>query len=259
MPNQARTLLLNTNGNEQPSADFFAQEYVPPYFRTVLLPSGLLNVRRALFGGAPDQAGMNYSIWQYMRILHSTEYAEWVTALDPRITYLSKQSMLDTAFGPSVDRNADALQFTGLPGLGDASGKLQESWTIEQVSAAIYRIMNMSTRRTETHTVSIEDGYTEFMPMTGYADFKVRVQTHLVTVPSWIVQYLAAPLSGMDTVNRAAQAANIGAEAYAELFPAREPYKLFKALWEKHILFPYKMTGYLLALIYRTEEYRVAG
>jgi hypothetical protein len=135
---------------------------------------------------------------------------------------------------------------------------LWESWKIEQLAADAYSIKNLRTQRSETYSVALSDGITEFMPMVDHPAFKVRVQTTLATETSWTVQYLSAPKAAMDAVNRAAQAANIGAEAYAELFPSRDPYKLFKQLWEQHCLFPYKMSGYLLALVYRTEELRSA-
>jgi hypothetical protein len=257
LPNMGRSLLLNVDGGA--GASEFADEYVPPYYKAVELPSGLLTVRRALFGSNPDIDGLNYSVWQYMRLLHSTEYADWITALDSRITYLTNKSALDAPFGATVDLNADALQFVGAPGLGGAEGRLRENWIITRVSNAIYRITNMRTRRTETHTVAVTDGITDFMPMTGHANFKVRVRTQLATVLKWTVQYLAKPTSAMDPVQRAVQASNIGAQAYNELFPSREPYKLFKQLWEQHSLFAYRMSGYLLALIYRTEEIRRAG
>lgn len=254
----ARTLLLNEDGSVHQAAGVLAEEYVPPYYKKVELSSGLLTARRALLGSAPDRAGLNYSVWQYMRILHSTEYVDWLMALDPRITYMSSPSILDTAYGASVDQNTDALQFTGEPGLGGVEGRLQESWTIERITNAIYRIMNLRTRRAETFTVALENGLTEFMPMTGHTNYKVRVQTQLATVLKWTVTYLAKPAAAMDPVQRAAQAGNIGIAAYNELFPSRSPYKLFKQLWEQHSLFPYRMSGYLFALIYRTEELRRA-
>jgi hypothetical protein len=255
MPNMGRTLLLNQSGSATQSAALAAQ-YVPPYYTAVELPSGLMTVRRALFGSNPDRDGLNYAVWQYMRILHSTEYEDWITALDPRITYLDAPSLLDEPYGVSVSRDNAAFQFVGTPSLGGADGRLRETWNIEQIAAGVYRIMNMTTRRVETYSVSLHDGFTDFMVMTGHADYKVRIQTHLLTETTWSVESLSAPGAAMDPVNRAAQASNIGIEAYNELFPARDPYKLFKQLWEQHSLFPYKMSGYLLALIYRTEEIR---
>jgi len=255
MPNMGRTLLLNEDGSTQQSTTI-AAEYVPPYYRAVSMNSRLLTVRRALFGSNPDRDGLDYAVWQYMKVLHSTEYEDWITALDSRITYLGRRSLLDVSYGASVSRDGTAFQFVGTPESGGADGRLRETWNIEQIAAGVYRIMNMITRRAETYSVSLHDGFTDFMVMTGHAEYKVRIQTHLLAETSWTVEYLAAPGPAMDPVNRAAQAANIGIEAYNELFPARDPYKLFKRLWELHSLFPYKMSGYLLALIYRTEEIR---
>lgn len=255
MPNMARTLLLNVPGSATQSAGVFA-EYVPPYYNAVPMTSGLMTVRRALFGGDPDADGRDLSVWRYMRILHSTEYSDWLTQLDPRITYNGKESKLDVPFGTFVSADAAAFQFVGETGLGGSDGKLRAAWRIEQVTLAIYRITDLQTQRAVTHTVSLQDGMTEFMTFPGRPDFKVRIQTGLLTASSWAVNHLSAPGPAMDPINRAAQASNIGVEAYNELFPSRAPFTLFKQLWEQHSLFPYKMSGYLLALIYRTEEMR---
>jgi len=258
MPNMARTLLRNVDGDTAQTVGLFAK-YVPPYYRAVPLSSGLLTVRRALFGSNPDQDGLDLMVWRYMRILHSTEYSDWLTALDPRITYDGLESVLDVAYGPTVSRDSAAFQFTGDPGLGGASGRLRAAWTIEQLSLGVYRITELSSRRSETYSVALSDGMTEFMAMPGYTAYKVRIQTGLLTDSQWSVTYLSRPGPEMDPINRAVQASNIGIEAYTELFPSREPFKLFKQLWEQHSLFPYKMSGYLLALIYRTEEIRSRG
>ena len=255
MPNMGRTLLRNEDGGDIQSAGLFAQ-YVPPYYRAVTMNSGLLTVRRALFGNDPDADGLDLSVWRYMRILHSTEYSDWLTALDPRITYTGLESSLDISFGAGVSRDADAFQFVGTPGLGGVEGRLRGTWNIEQLALDIYKITDMRTRRAETYTVGINDGMTAFMAFPGHPDFKVRIQTGLITETEWVVEYLAKPGPAMDPINRAVQAANIGVEAYNELFPDRDPFKLFRQLWEQHSLFPYKMSGYLLALIYRTKEIR---
>lgn len=255
MPNMGRTLLLNVDGSARQSAGVFA-EYVPPYYQAIPMPSGLLTVRRALFGSNPDLDGLDLGVWRYMRILHSTEYEDWLTALDPRITYTGKETTLDVAYGETVSRDSAAFQFVGAPGLGRAEGRLRGTWNIEQLALAIYRITDMLTQRSETYSVALSDGMTEFMVMPGHPTYKVRIQTALLTETQWTAEYLAQPGPEMDPINRAAQAANIGVEAYNELFPSRDPFKLFKQLWEQHSLFPYKMSGYLLALIYRTEEIR---
>lgn len=258
MINEARTVLLNRDGDKRPAANFFGEEYVPATFKSLPVPSELVTIRRALFGSNPDNAGLNYMLWQYMRILHSTEFEDYVTALDTRVTYMHKKTLLDAAFGPSVSTNADALQFIGTPGLGGTDGRLMENWLITRTGST-YTILNYRTNVSTSHTPTVVEQVTALMPMTGHPDLKVRVFLSVATVNAWEIAYLARPAETLDPINRAAQVTNIGSEAYAFLFPRREPYMTFKSLWEKHAHFPYKLSGALLALIYLTEEIRCAG
>lgn len=257
MPNQARTLLLNRDGSKRPDPSFYGEEYVAPYFRPVELTSGLLNARRALFGTNPDDAGMNYALWQYMKILHSTEFAEYVTALDPRITYLTSESIVDYPYGAEVEPDDDALQFFGTPGLGGADGKLMTSWNVSFAGSSV-TIKNLQSMHSTSTVVSVVDGLTDLVPMTDYRDLKVRLNLALGS-SEWVVSYLGTPGIAMDPVNRAAQLAKIGTESYVELFPYRDPYNLFRQLWEEHSEFSYKLSGALLALIYQTNELRTNG
>ncbi len=258
MINHIRTLLLNRDGDKRPAASFFGEEYVPTEFKALPMPSELVTIRRALFGSEPDNAGLNYLLWQYMRILHSTEFESYVTALDSRVTYLHVRSLLDAAFGPNVAENSEALQFVGAPGLGGADGRLMESWNITRAGST-YSILNYRTNVSENHVPAVVDQVTDLMAMTGHPDFKVRVFLSVAAVSTWDVEYLARPTAVLDPINRAAQVANIGAAASAFLFPHREPYMTFKSLWERHAHFPYKLSGVLLALSYLTEEIRRAG
>jgi len=253
MPNQARTLLLNRDGDTRPTAAFFGEEYVPPSFKAVELPSELLTVRRALFGSNPDNAGMNYMLWHYMRLLHSTEYSSYVMALDTRITYMHKRSLIDYEFGPGITPDDDALDFSGGSSLGGADGRLYASWRITYSGGV--EITNLQTGFSELQTPVVTDGLTNFMPLTGMSSLLVRIRVPL-TATSWVVEYLEQPTSELDPITRAEQLGSIGDEAYAALFPNRAPYKLFKQLWEQHSEFPYKISGALLALVYLTEEYR---
>ncbi|HSN70705.1 MAG TPA: hypothetical protein VLT59_04315 [Steroidobacteraceae bacterium] len=256
MINHARTLLLNRNGATRPPADFFGEEVVPKSYAAVQLPSQLMTIRRALFGGDPDDAGLNYMVWQYMRVLHSTEFVEYVLALGTRITYLHDRSLLDYPYGATVVNNPNALQFVGTPDLGGTSGRLMTSWTIERLAPAVFSIKNLYTGKQLTQNPGYAGGVTDFMPMTGHQDFKVRVFDAYAAASQWTVEYLAKPNIEMDITSRAAQLNNIGAEADAALFPNTEPYKTFRQLWEQHIHLPYKLSGALLSLIYQTEELR---
>jgi hypothetical protein len=253
MPNMARTLLLNADGCDRPDPSFYGEEYISPYFTSVSIPHGVTLVRNALFGTNPDTAGMNYSVWQYMRILHSTEYAEYVTALDTRITYLSDRSLLDYTYGPVTQPEA-GLQFVGDPGLGAADGRLRAAWNLN-LSGASVTVQCLTTPRLESFSVTVEDGLTSFVPMVPYNDYQVRIDT-TAGLSSWNVEYLSKPGEGMDLVTRASAVDNVGASAYETLFPHRSPYSLFRQLWEEHPHLPYKLSGALLALIYLTNEYR---
>jgi hypothetical protein len=259
MINHARTLLLNKDGAKRPQATYFGEEVVPYNYAAVMMPSALLTARRALFGGSPDDAGLNYMLWQYMRILHSTEFVEYVLALGTRITYLHTRSMVDYLFGVTVENNPDALQFNGLPDLGGTSGQLTGSWRIDRSAPAAFTLTNLHTGQQSVQYPSYAGGVTGYMPMPGHKDFEVRVFDAYATAAMWIVTYLAKPGIAMDPISRAAQLANTGSEVETDLFPSREPYKTFKQLWDYHMHFPYKMSGALLALIYRTEELHRGG
>ena len=257
MINHVRTLLLNQDGSKRPMTTFFGEECVPELFRPVVLPAELMTVRRALLGSNPDTAGLNYMLWQYVRILHSTEFEDYVYALDTRVTYLHTKTLVDFPFGPAADNNGDALQFQGAPGLGGSDGKLQESWKIEQLSQGSYRLTNMHTGQVSTEVVDVTDGVTDFMPIPGHSGYLVRVFVTLVDTGLWHVTYTSKPQATLDPTARAGQLNSIGVAVKLALFPAREPFKTFVELWEQEARFAYKMSGVLLALVYRTEELRI--
>jgi hypothetical protein len=257
MINHARTLLLNRDGDKRPVATFFGEEYVPELFRTVDLPSELVTARDALLGNNPDDAGINYMVWQYMKLLHSTEFEDYVLALDTRITYMNKKTLVAFPFGPSVDNNGIALQFQGAPALGGSDGRLQESWQIEQLSQGSYRLTNMHTGFSTTEVVNVTDGLTDYMAIPGHSSYNVRVAVDSVTTGLWFITYTAKPQATLDPIARLAQFSNTGAAVKVAVFPSRDPFKLFAKLWEDESRFAYKVSGVLLALIYRIEELRV--
>jgi hypothetical protein len=130
---------------------------------------------------------------------------------------------------------------------------LQASWKVSLQGAEIVT-RNMLTQREVATQVTIDGGWTSFAPLAGNSGYKVRVNATVGF--SWLVDYLSEPTAEMDPVARAAAVGKTGDSSLVELFPARDPFKLFKQLWEQHTLFPYKLSGVLLALIYRTEEIR---
>lgn len=259
MINHARTLLLNIDGDKRPAASFFGEEFVEPTFRAVQLDSSLLNARRALFGSDPDNAGLNLLLKAYTTLLDSTEFVAFVEALDTRITYRTNKTLLTEPYGVDVSGDADALDFTGVPVLGDKDGRLKASWMIERTSPSVFRIIDLRTSRFQDHAITFTDGISEFVPMTGQSDYLVRFVLANIVGDTWVVSFLGTPQPILDPVERLAQFAGLSAESLAAIFPVRAPFNTFKELFEKHAHLPYKLSGALLAVIYRTEELRVGA
>lgn len=86
MINHGRSLLLNISGsNYQPQ--YLGEEYIPPTFSRLDLPSYLQIARRLLFGARPERVFLNYRVRELLHTVHETELAEYLYALDPRVTY----------------------------------------------------------------------------------------------------------------------------------------------------------------------------
>lgn len=86
MINHARTLLLNKPGRLfQPGT--LGEEYIPAAYSTITLPSYLQAPHDIIFGTNPDKVFENYRLAELLNVIHSTEFAEFIYRLDPRVTY----------------------------------------------------------------------------------------------------------------------------------------------------------------------------
>jgi hypothetical protein len=85
MINHARTLLLNIPGTAY-MPGVLGEEYIPAY-TPVKLPAYLQSARKILFGSTPDKVFLNFRAYELLSLIHNTELAEFVYALDPRVTY----------------------------------------------------------------------------------------------------------------------------------------------------------------------------
>jgi hypothetical protein len=88
MINHARTLLLNV-GSGTYAPGVLGEEYIPTY-TPIKLPPFLQLPHKILFGTNPDRVFLNYRAAELLRLLHQTELAEFLYALDPRVTYWPK-------------------------------------------------------------------------------------------------------------------------------------------------------------------------
>lgn len=262
MINQARTLLLNMPGAGRPVSTYYLEEYVDPQYVPIMLPSYLAQVRNALLGVNPDAAFANFRLWEIFRTIDSTDYAHFVTDLDPRVTYRRRRSVVDigqtVSFVPTSLGNSTKLSFVGQLGKGVLTSRLQYDWQVTVATPTTLQITSIQLQRSELQTVSITDGLTNPVPLIGQANLFFIVPC-VGTLPpdgtSWLVTAFAEPdtdLNAMiDPLSR------LGDAALFQLFPNRDPYPLFKQLWNSPIFVQDRLTGMALAYAYHANEVRL--
>jgi hypothetical protein len=263
MINHGRTLLLNKNGHTRPGATFFLEEYVPTGYREVSLPATLDVVRKILFGSNADDSFINYRLWQFMHVLHSTDFEDYLTDLDSRITYLTKRSIVDNIYGSSGSPVNAAAAGTTIEGVGSIAAwssrpVLRHSWTVDYSTPSSVLVTNDQTLQSSEEQVTFDTGISSLIPMVGQRDFYSRIAPSLPVGGQWAISYMAEPPADLSDLLDPLE--TIGGESSRALFgTGEEPYKTFSELWEKHDYFHYRLSGLLLAYIYRVEELRTGG
>jgi len=260
MINEARTLLLNRDGNARPPATYFLEEYVDPDYRALTLPLCLKSSYSALIGTA-DDAYANFRLWQYMKILHSTEFAAYVLALDPRVTYLHDRSIVSTTFTttyePLTPSAAGAeLFFAGSVTPSAGAPKLSHTWLLEAGGALLLRVTDVATGKFADEVLTFTSGLSSLVPLVGEDNFFLRITgTSLPAGAKWLVNAFSAPVGDLSELESRLKQVPI-TEAF---FPQREPFLTFKKLWNSHPFLQYRLSGFLLAHIYGVEGVRLNG
>lgn len=262
MINHARTLLMNVNGSARPAATFFMEEYVPPDFEAQELSSSLQDVYNVLFGSNSDNAFLNFRARQYMYVLHSTEFAQYVTDLDSRVTYLNDRSIVETSQAALIEP-LNSLATANLFEVGEVEvtpsvPQMLPSWQLEVLAALYVRTTHEKSGRKLDTVITITDGLTNVIPMAGQADYGVRMEASLsLTVGAkWRISKPVFP--DADLTQLVADLETVEA-SLNKLFGVTEPYRTFKELWNKHALLSYRLSGALLAFVYRAEEARAGN
>lgn len=260
MINHARTLLLNRPGASRPLPTYYLEEYVDPQYVPLALPGYLVQARDALLGRNPDNAYANFRLWEIFRTIDSTDYAHYVTDLDPRVTYRRRRSVVDvshtTSYVPITPANTTKLYFAGEPGSSLVSAQLQFDWQVQVVDALVVQITSIQLQRTELQTVTITDGLTSLIPLTGQPNLYMRVACigSLPAGAGWQVTTFAEPDG--DINNMIDPLSKLGDATLVQLFPNRDPYKLFGQLWGSPIFIQDRLTGMALAYAYHADEVR---
>jgi len=257
MINHARTLLLNRDGNARPEPTFFLEEYVDSDFRALALPYNLSSIYNVLIGSRADDYYANYRLWQYMKILHSTELVSYVYQLDPRVTYLKDRSAIFSFFPPQgvlLDGTASDLYFIGET-LTAGSCRISYEWILEIMSSMVartYDVRNPSNVVDSAYTVT--EGLSSPIDMAGQSELKVQVRSPAIG-SKWLIQSLVAPSDGLSVI--VSKIKGIGGGFTDALFRGGSPYDGFKKLWLDYPHIHMSLSAFLLAYIYRVEEVRL--
>lgn len=315
MINHARTLLLNIAHGRAQLQDR-GYEYIPENYTPVQLNTTLSTLRRVVFGSNPDNYFLNVRARELLGYIHETELAQYVYALDPRVTYWPPTA---ANFFENAKTRVNITQVSGQPlrlnfggtfSANNATGTSTQTYDV--VLNSVEDILAVSTQQTTkpgdpVTTVINATGNPPTLPLaetnlqfsvnfattasttelltTELAELIITEQYNGINNLEWlIVEPQADTTLGFTTrpvlqtafppetvvarwqitvqKNPAPIIANIGAlellgeTLFLDLFGLKrtEPYVTFKNLWFDHPLPAYRLSGLILAAIYRTNE-----
>jgi hypothetical protein len=257
MVNEGRTLLANQVALNNDFSLYIAEEFTPPEFVPVVLPSYVERIRATLFGFDPDRSCINYRCRQFLTILHRTRWVEYLVALDSRFTYRTGDTaelVPATRFGATITQVAGSaptpLTVIGFPAPPDPSGKLKVRYTVTVLTPNSVSISRQTMPAfTQIIPFTMTDGLSNLLPL-GSSGYNVRLTDNsadlsyvvdLFTRPQWDIGTL---LANVDEVNKL---------DVIELLTGEEPYQTFLNLWQQPKL-PDRLAGLILGLIYQTKE-----
>lgn len=259
MLNHFRTLLMNVS-RDGLGPDALAAEYTPPEFVPMALPRSVAKLSSVLYGRRPDQYMLNWRTRQVLQVVHATELAEYITALDPRITYLPfpVDAVYNGGYAPSIrniDGHTNTLTTIGTLQPDEFAGKLFYSWRIEIYDADNVRITSQIPPTTTTLTpYAMYNDRSESLALPG-SNWACTVSGPVGT--AWELSCIARPQRDAATVLALLKSAMTEVDAL-ELFGTApvEPFKTFSNCWFKHPSFAHQLGGLLLAAVYRLDVLR---
>jgi len=260
MINHGRTLLLNRSGASRPEATYFLEEYVPEGFRPVTLNSSLTRVYERLVGVDSDNAYANYVIHIILRAIHGTEYASALTDLDPRITYLHDRDVPPFGFSRlSTDQDEIAVHPSAEFYENALRRKLYHRWLMHADTGTFATITDMTGEGVTQQSFGGTTGLTEPIALSARDKLSVRFGAFPLPVGSdWEFEGVLPTAYGLyDIVNDLEELGGLVEEGI--LGDQEEPFKTFRKLWKEHILLQYRLAGFMLGYIYKTEEVRLNG
>jgi len=254
MINVARQLLLNMPSQKATGRP--GEEYMPPDFQPLVLPSYISSIFGYLYGPRPDDMLKFYRVRQLLTVLHSTEFVEYVTDLDHRFTY--SPGLADSDFAGLFGTYVAAREGTGtltllgsMPAADDIG--IYHRWLVSVIDESRVAVSRQTAPiASVTYDYSYTDDLSSVFDISGD---ELRAVFSADPGDSWRVEAYAKPTRSLGDI--AAQLQSVGSNMTMPLFGLAdndiksEPYRTFYQLWTSHAEFPYRFSGFLLALLYR--------
>ncbi len=256
MINHARTLLLNMSGSASASNSYPGEEYVDPAFKQVTLPPHITSIRSALFSTSPDRAMINYRLRQFMGILHTRDYVDFITDLDPRITYdVFDTSLFDLSVtGPTAER-VDGSGTLYLIGDLEPSNRLYNLWDIQVVDntqVSVTRLTDPIVQQTSNYTIT--NNMSNLLPLVGS---NLNFKFIGIREDRWLLTVNLRPSSLVEAVSSLEQTNSYDLEQLFTTPNSAEMFTTFRNIWtDNQRPLQDRLAGVLLAIVYRTEELR---
>lgn len=294
MINHGRTLLLNIWAQSAQSQQA-GYELIPADFRPLVLPSSLKLIWNTLFGRNPDQRFLNLRGRELLSYIHQTPLEDYLYKLDPRVTYWPEPTATRFDYLPSirVTQVSGAKRSIAVGGEFVANnniGRAKRQYTLSLNPGAVQPI----TLENTTEPIIEEDGNDDIstemefvaqttvntqtvyeasrsntsiaandIPTVTLNDTAVNVRLEpLSTDPAtlfgkWYIVLETNPAPVITTLFPSLEL--LGEPIFLELFGVvdEEPYATFKNVWFDHPLPAYRLSGLVMALIYRMEQIRI--
>lgn len=217
--------------------------------------------REVLFGFRPDRHMLNYRCRQYLAVLHALELDSYLTDLDSRISYdFADNPFLDEAlfrpfYVPTSTTEAQ-LFLEGELGPPDTNGRMRRVWHVTVTSDSTVRIRQDSGPLQTLAAYTVENNLSSAVTLPGSG---LRIRFRPVVGASWRIEGLSRPTTDLTAIEAATHqlSAGVTEPLFRDPEPdaaAVEPWDTFRNLWEQHPEMPYRLAGFLLALIYQADR-----
>ena len=270
-------------------------QYIPPEYTALKLPTAIQVFRPLFFGTKPDRLMLNYRCQQLLALLHATELSQFVTDLDPRITYDPDD---DTLFQPANFQvqvfPPQDMFIKGPADVPDRWGQCRRSWWLSLENDATMMVHRTSAPRTQLAVpFTVTGNLSTDIPLPGSnLRFSFRPGSANVSIENWRTflssqwrkmgsfdwNYLASKTVNEQITNLwridetlrpqfqlgdiESSLRQIGEPPILALFGVgskraeTEPWRTFYNLWLGHPELPYSLGGLVLGIIYATDLVR---